>query len=105
MRERRARNAKRWHWLRHDWRWVTIHGRYAGGSCMKTLTIDCDTWLRGYQSELRDGDGHMCCLGFDALACGFAPDQIRGHSSPLDLTDHETQSILRRDSLLELITR
>lgn len=51
----------------------------------KVLVINRPQWLRGqgsYQSRLLDWDGRMCCLGFDALACGLTNDDIRGISSP-----------------------
>lgn len=50
---------------------------------MKKLTIEMSKWLRGNPEKsalmLRD---KMCCLGFDAIACGFTPDEIAGIGSP-----------------------
>jgi hypothetical protein len=52
------------------------------------LIIDRSKWIRGAASDdtwlLRARDGHMCCLGFYALACGLTEDQIRNVPGPLD---------------------
>lgn len=53
-------------------------------SAPKVLTIDRSLWLRGNpnNSKLRDSDGKMCCLGFDALACGVKDWQITDVGNP-----------------------
>ncbi len=44
---------------------------------MAELVIDRATWIRGSSdSVMRDYDGHMCCLGFDAIASGVRVDDI-----------------------------
>lgn len=52
---------------------------------MRILKIDRKKWLRGEGEPLsfllREHDGKMCCLGFDAIACGFKPEQIRGYKT------------------------
>lgn len=58
----------------------------------KVLIIDRQTWIRGgrvkshtdFSALLNDKD-NMCCLGFDAIACGFTPTEIRGRATPLSL--------------------
>jgi len=58
---------------------------------MRELVIKRSEWRRG--AMLQDHDkwgsvallndrGKMCCLGFDALACGVPIDAIRGFTSP-----------------------
>jgi hypothetical protein len=48
----------------------------------KVLTIERAKWLRGRQSLLLDDSGHMCCLGFDAIACGVSADLLCGAGTP-----------------------
>lgn len=56
-----------------------------------TLTIDRSKWLRGKRdgageqasSFLCDWQGHMCCLGFDAVARGCDPKALTGVPSPI----------------------
>ena len=51
----------------------------------KVLVIDRTKWYRGQgdkESRLLRQDGSMCCLGFDALACGLEPDAIVNRSFP-----------------------
>lgn len=65
---------------------------------MTVLTIDRSKWRRGGQSYsntsgyggtwLLNSEGFMCCLGFDALACGFTEEQIRSCSSPESLVNN-----------------
>lgn len=47
---------------------------------MRVLTIDRTRWYRGQGDResrlLRSKDGKMCCLGFDALACGLEEKNI-----------------------------
>lgn len=40
---------------------------------VKKLVIDRSTWGK---DKLLNNDGTMCCLGFLALECGAAPDEI-----------------------------
>jgi hypothetical protein len=57
---------------------------------MNILTIDRSKWRRGgsmdYElrgpTRLLNEKGYMCCLGFDALACGLTPDDIRNAIDP-----------------------
>lgn len=52
---------------------------------MRVLTIDRSIWLRGegaMSSYLLSRDGKMCCLGFDALACGLTKGMIYDRRSP-----------------------
>lgn len=54
----------------------------------KTLTIDCERWARGGKggdSRLLNRRGKMCCLGFDALACGADRKMIRNICNPEQL--------------------
>lgn len=61
----------------------------------KVLTIYRDEWYRGRDgASLRVPNetgipaaniGKMCCLGFDALACGFTVTDIEDKSDPCDL--------------------
>lgn len=57
----------------------------------KVLTIVRSKWLRGEGGLVsylrRPEDGKMCCLGFDALACGFTPAQITGREDPRTLAE------------------
>lgn len=50
------------------------------------FTIDRERWCRGESdpSLLRERDGKMCCLGFFLLACGVAPERIKGNGEPQD---------------------
>lgn len=55
---------------------------------MRKLVIDRQKWYRGNQNNdptcgegsklLRRTDGKMCCLGFDAVACGIDSRTIEG---------------------------
>jgi hypothetical protein len=58
----------------------------------RVLTVDRGKWLCGSLREsvfgisrLRNDAGMMCCLGFDAIACGVPADRIRGAFRPGDL--------------------
>ncbi len=61
----------------------------------KILTIERAKWRRGGNSHdmvvkfggtrLLNDAGFMCCLGFDALACGLTRDQIAGKIFPSSL--------------------
>lgn len=57
------------------------------------LTIDRARWIRGGNGDgpeersclYRPHDGHMCCLGFFARACGIDKDQIEDEAEPEDV--------------------
>ena len=52
---------------------------------MRTLVIDRRKWARGIlggPSALRNNSGNMCCLGFDAKACGFGPKSLKDAGTP-----------------------
>lgn len=50
------------------------------------LRIDRERWLRGEgEAELRDAEGHMCCLGFACIAAGVPAQRIEGHGEPFDV--------------------
>jgi hypothetical protein len=70
----------------------------------KTLVIKRSRWLRGTEDTcLRDGHGDMCCLGFDAWACGVSADDIENISDPCDLyisISMDAADILWEDNLL-----
>lgn len=59
-------------------------------TAQRVLTIDRSRWRRGGdESGLGQGDtallndlGFMCCLGFDALACGVPDAVIHGEADP-----------------------
>jgi hypothetical protein len=59
----------------------------------KVLTIDRATWRRGGDKEdkfkgrtmLLNEQGFMCCLGFDALACGVTKADILDQGDPSDI--------------------
>lgn len=61
------------------------------------LTIDRSKWRRGEIGEgwtgLLNRQGFMCCLGFDAPACGLTPDQICDRSYPADVERIRQRSI------------
>ena len=61
---------------------------------MKILTIQRSRWRRGGPvrnlelgpTTLRNAqNGLMCCLGFDALACGYTEAQIQGLGDPSEV--------------------
>lgn len=62
---------------------------------MKVLTIERSKWRRGGSDHdgtqgptaLLNEKGLMCCLGFDALACGLLPGAIVGRVSPAEVTE------------------
>ena len=61
----------------------------------RVLTIDRSKWRRGGDglgvveslgfTYLRNSKGLMCCLGFDALACGLSPETIDAQPDPVSL--------------------
>lgn len=59
----------------------------------KVLVIDRKQWGRGTMGGvLLDSEtGLMCCLGFDALACGIPKSVITGMPSPCDIPDNYTE--------------
>jgi hypothetical protein len=62
-----------------------------------TLVIERPTWVRGDNrleygtSALLNGLGRMCCLGFDAKACGVDPDEMESIEYPMDLDEDATK--------------
>jgi hypothetical protein len=55
----------------------------------RVLTIDCATWRYGGLANEQNGktallnrEGFMCCLGFDALACGLGREDILDAEEP-----------------------
>ena len=55
------------------------------------LKIDRRTWLRGEgptDSALLRSDGEKCCLGFYALACGLAPENILTLKTPSEVYEN-----------------
>jgi len=49
------------------------------------LVIDRSKWYRGRggaDSRLERSDGQMCCLGFFGVACGVAPEHLKGIAYP-----------------------
>lgn len=59
----------------------------------RTLTIDRSKWRRGGSDRdtiqgttaLLNHRGFMCCLGFDAIACGVPEAAIMGVGEPIDV--------------------
>ena len=51
------------------------------------VVIRASKWLRGNGSTMRDCNGRMCCLGFDALACGITEEYLGDweYGSPTDI--------------------
>lgn len=51
---------------------------------MKVLTIQRSTWQRGEHPDtaLLNAAGKMCCLGFDAIACGLPAHLIESEGEP-----------------------
>lgn len=55
---------------------------------MKILTIVRSQWYRGHRFGsylLRAADGKMCCLGFDAIACGLDKEMIEQIGNPYEV--------------------
>jgi len=86
---------------------------------IRTLTIVREEWHRGgYTPErgesrlLNPANGLKCCLGFLALRCGYAPEEIRSALSPSDVRNPNlfprafvADSIDRRNDDSELTNR
>ena len=83
---------------------------------MKILTIDRAKWRRGsslYKSPEYGGTalcnvkGFMCCLGFDAVACGFEPNYLTDVADPEELVDNlPTQDLNRfNDYIVKRMTK
>jgi hypothetical protein len=58
----------------------------------KVLTIVRSKWRRGGNNNthlgvtrLLNDRGRMCCLGFDAIACGLSPAIIKGLGEPCEI--------------------
>lgn len=52
---------------------------------MRELVIDRTRWHRGRghgNSYLLNSEDKMCCLGFECIANGYTPDQIKKVSTP-----------------------
>jgi len=58
---------------------------------MKILTIQMSKWMRGNQQSvlLSETTGKMCCLGFDALACGLLSEEILEMDTPCQVSWNE----------------
>jgi hypothetical protein len=58
----------------------------------RVLTIDRSKWRRGRlgtgSPKLLNEAGFMCCLGFEALACGLTPEQIINANYPFSLLEY-----------------
>lgn len=76
---------------------------------MRKLIIDRSRWYRGQGGEgsgLLLGNGHMCCLGFHALACGYTEEEIDGKQYPnalryqVDRISHPAQWLFDRSPSL-----
>ncbi len=56
---------------------------------VKSFTVKRSKWKRGGKGPgetfLLNKEGHMCCLGFYALACGLPKKNIREVVAPRDL--------------------
>lgn len=61
------------------------------------VVVDRRTWYRGKLSgsRLLRKDGHMCCLGFAAKACGCVADQILEVANPCSVEKGDLSSIDR----------
>lgn len=61
-------------------------------SAPRVLVIDRSKWQRGLPDDfdgdtyLLDQSGMMCCLGFDAIACGIARKRILSVQTPAGIT-------------------
>jgi len=53
----------------------------------RVLTIDRKKWARGGKEPayLLSGKGKMCCLGFDARACGLSKERILMQMEPCEI--------------------
>lgn len=69
---------------------------------LKTLVIKRSLWRRGDKGVgspiLLNDSGFMCCLGFDAVACGVPEDAILRVGTPggIWMVDQVPKSYLRR---------
>jgi len=68
---------------------------------LKKFTVKREQWLRGggsFDSELRNAEGKMCCLGFCALQVfDYDPSDIEGVAYPHEIDDGLEEYILRND--------
>lgn len=83
-------------------------GQLAMTETKKVLTIERAKWRRGGPCGIGSGptallndSGFMCCLGFDALACGLSEAQIRGFQFPFEVpTDRQDYRRSRTSSAI-----
>lgn len=72
----------------------------------KILTIDRSKWNRGKKGPgaclMLNEVGMMCCLGFDALACGLTESQIMGVGTPSMIMDAPEEYISKRSTFKEV---
>lgn len=71
----------------------------------KTLVIDRSKWgcgsvkkrelfkIMGKTAMLNSKTGKMCCLGFDAVACGVSKEHLKDVGEPCDVADVIAESI------------
>lgn len=61
---------------------------------MKVLTIERSKWIRGdaFDTALLNDNGKMCCLGFDAIACGLPAALIDGRGNPDGIDDRALEN-------------
>ena len=71
---------------------------------MRTLVIKRSKWARGIlngYSALLNDKGNMCCLGFDARACGFGPKFLKDAGTPEDMDfKNKTRAVEKAPHLL-----
>jgi hypothetical protein len=86
---------------------------------MKVLTIDRSKWRRGQGTSqgddrakagiglgvtmLLNSQGYMCCLGFDALACGVSKGLILEQPDPDEFLSQNVYDSDDKDELRELL--
>jgi hypothetical protein len=70
----------------------------------KILTIERAKWRRGGDvnnkkygmTMLLNSRGYMCCLGFDAIACGIAKDRLRRRDYPHQIRNAPAEYVATR---------
>lgn len=69
---------------------------------MRALTIDRRKWARGARggsSALLNDIGGMCCLGFEARACGFTKKSLFEAGTPMDITLNDSRAHTKRKAV------